>query len=182
MQITHSVEVRTDVTHEHMLASLAEEAKKLLKKDSMVFMPILSKWHQQAAAVSASLLHKLYGQKLVSSCCSKKSPSTNIFYCLHIEYGTFQLFAAYSNVVWQKPFLDHVEHLTEDAVSVFPAAESLEQYVMMVIASVCGDDGVDAYCKQKLTLYQVWKLLKNILFLYSHRNLFLEAFLFIDAL
>lgn len=55
----------------------------------------------------------------------------------------------------QRPFLDRAEHLTEDAVSVFPAAESLEQYVMMVIASACGDDAVDTYCKQKLTLYQV---------------------------
>lgn len=117
-RISHGIEARAETANEHMLASLAEETKKLLKKDSTIFMPILSRWHQQAAAVSASLLHKLYGHKL-------------------------------------RPFLDRAEHLTEDTVSVFPAAESFEQYVMMVIASVCGEDGVDIYCKQKLTLYQV---------------------------
>ncbi|XP_020276759.1 LOW QUALITY PROTEIN: uncharacterized protein LOC109851055 [Asparagus officinalis] len=118
VKITHGIEARAERAHEHMLASLAEETKKLMKKDSTMFTPILSRWHQQAAAVSASLLHKLYGHKL-------------------------------------RPFLDRTEHLTEDAVSVFPAAESLEQYVIMVIASACGEDGIDAYCKQKLTLYQV---------------------------
>lgn len=117
-RIVQGVEARADTSHDHKLASLAEETKKLLKKDSTVFMPILSRWHQQAAAFSASLLHKLFGIKL-------------------------------------RPFLDGAEHLTEDVVSVFPAAESLEQYVMMVIASACGDDAVDTYCKQKLILYQV---------------------------
>lgn len=117
-RITHAVDARADTTHEHMLASLAEETKKLLKKDSTIFMPILSRWYQEAAAVSASLLHKLYGHKL-------------------------------------RPFLDRAEHLTEDVVSVFPAAESFEQYVMMVITSACGENGLDAYCKQKLSPYQV---------------------------
>ncbi|KAH9752316.1 protein unc-13-like [Citrus sinensis] len=50
--------------HEHPLALLAEETKKLLKRDSSIFMPILSKRHPQATIVSASLLHKLYGNKL----------------------------------------------------------------------------------------------------------------------
>ncbi|KAI0531427.1 hypothetical protein KFK09_000982 [Dendrobium nobile] len=117
-RILHSIETKLETTHEHVLACLAEENKKLLKKDSSTFSPILSRWHPHAAVISASLLHKLYGHKL-------------------------------------KPFLDRAEHLTEDVVSVFPAAESFEQYVIMVIASVCGEVDLDDYCKRKLILYQV---------------------------
>lgn len=64
--MAHSVEAKADTSHEHVLASLAEETKKLLKKDTTVFSSVLSKWHPQSAVVSASLLHKLYGSKLVS--------------------------------------------------------------------------------------------------------------------
>lgn len=117
-RVTHSIEAKSDTTHEPVLALLAEEIKKLLKKDSGTFSPILSRWHPQAAVISASLLHKLYGHKL-------------------------------------KPFLDRAEHLTEDVVSVCPAAESLEQYVIMVIESSCGEADLDDYCKRKLNLYQV---------------------------
>ncbi|KAF9595039.1 hypothetical protein IFM89_036057 [Coptis chinensis] len=116
--ILEAVETTADSTHEHPLASLAEETKKLLKKDSTVFMPILSQWDPRATAVSASLVHKLYGHKL-------------------------------------KPFLDAVEHLTEDVVSVFPAADSLEQYVMALITSACEEEIVNEYCRRKLTPYQV---------------------------
>ncbi|KAF0915824.1 hypothetical protein E2562_039125 [Oryza meyeriana var. granulata] len=118
VKMAHSVEVKVDTAHEHVLASLAEETKKLLKKDTTVFSPVLSKWHPQSAVVSASLLHKLYGNKL-------------------------------------KPFLEHAEHLTEDVVSVFPAADDLEQYIMFVMASVVGDDGLDSICRQKLAPYQI---------------------------
>ncbi|WVZ65586.1 hypothetical protein U9M48_014922 [Paspalum notatum var. saurae] len=116
--MAHSVEFKADTAHEHVLASLAEETKKLLKKDTTVFTPILSKWHPQAAVVSASLIHKLYGNKL-------------------------------------RPFLEHAEHLTEDVVSVFPAADALEQYIMSVMASVTGEDGLDSICRQKLAPYQI---------------------------
>uniref|UniRef100_A0ACD5UMF5 Uncharacterized protein n=1 Tax=Avena sativa TaxID=4498 RepID=A0ACD5UMF5_AVESA len=118
VKIAHSVEVKADTAHEHVLASLAEETKKLLKKDTNIFVPVLSRWHPQAAVLSASLLHKLYGNKL-------------------------------------RPFLEHAEHLTEDVVSVFPAADSLEQYIMSVMASVVGEDGLDSICRQKLTPYQI---------------------------
>jgi hypothetical protein len=64
----------------------------------------------------------------------------------------------------QKPFLDRAEHLTEDAVCVFPAADGLEQYIMSVMASVVGDDGLDSICRQKITPYQVFNL-KLTLFL-----------------
>lgn len=57
---------KSDTTHEHPLALLAEETQKLLRKDSTMFMPVLSKRHPQATVVSASLVHKLYGNKLVS--------------------------------------------------------------------------------------------------------------------
>uniref|UniRef100_A0ACD5YWT2 Uncharacterized protein n=1 Tax=Avena sativa TaxID=4498 RepID=A0ACD5YWT2_AVESA len=118
VKIAHSVEVKADTTHEHVLASLAEETKKLLKKDTNIFVPVLSRWHPQAAVLSASLLHKLYGNKL-------------------------------------RPFLEHAEHLTEDVVSVFPVADSLEQYIMSVMASVVGEDGLDSIYRQKLAPYQI---------------------------
>ncbi|KAJ8648655.1 hypothetical protein MRB53_001678 [Persea americana] len=117
-RILHAVEATADTAHEHMLASLAEESKKLLKKDLTIFVPILSQWNPRASVVSASLLHKLYGNKL-------------------------------------KPFLDSVEHLTEDVVSVLPAADSLEQYIMDVIMSACNEETVDVYRREKLTPYQV---------------------------
>ncbi|XP_022742011.1 uncharacterized protein LOC111293550 isoform X3 [Durio zibethinus] len=58
---------KSDTMGEHPLALLAEEVKKLLKKDSTIFMPILCQRHPHAAIVSASLLHKLYGNKLIES-------------------------------------------------------------------------------------------------------------------
>ncbi|THU43751.1 hypothetical protein C4D60_Mb02t00030 [Musa balbisiana] len=119
-RITHATDVKSDTAHEHVLASLAEETKRLLKKDSNMFAPILSQWHPKAAVFSASLLHKFYGNKL-------------------------------------RPFLDCAEHLTEDVVSVFPVADSLEQYVMSVIASALGEDGLDDYCRKRLALYQGWE-------------------------
>ncbi|KAK3132926.1 hypothetical protein QOZ80_6AG0529650 [Eleusine coracana subsp. coracana] len=118
VKMAHVVEFKADTTHEHVLASLAEETKKLLKKETTIFIPILSKWHPQAAVISASLVHKLYGNKL-------------------------------------RPFLEHSEHLTEDVVSVFPAADSLEQCIMSTMSSVVGDDGLDSICRQKLSQYQI---------------------------
>lgn len=64
LQVLHSVE-KSETNHEHSLALLAEETKKLLKRDSSLFIPILSQRDAQATIVSASLLHKLYGYKLV---------------------------------------------------------------------------------------------------------------------
>jgi len=63
---TNQVVERVDMSHEHHLALLAEELKKLLKKDPATFMPVLQQRHPQATVVSASLVHKLYGVKLVS--------------------------------------------------------------------------------------------------------------------
>ncbi|KAH0981892.1 hypothetical protein GBA52_009069 [Prunus armeniaca] len=115
-RILQSVE-KSDSKHEHPLALLAEETKKLLKKDTTMFMPILSQRHPQATSVSASLLHRLYGNKL-------------------------------------KPFLGVAEHLTEDVISVFPAADNLEQYIMELITSNCGEETADIYCR-KLAPYQI---------------------------
>ncbi|KAK4836551.1 hypothetical protein QYF36_024583 [Acer negundo] len=108
---------KTRTTYEHPLALLAEETKKLLRKDSTVFMPVLSKRHPQATIVSASLLHKLYGNKL-------------------------------------KLFIDGAEHLTEDVASVFPAADSLEEYIISLITSACEEETAAVYCR-KLIPYQV---------------------------
>ncbi|KAK3009514.1 hypothetical protein RJ639_014099 [Escallonia herrerae] len=116
VRILRDIETMSIATDEHPLALLAEQAIKLLKKDTTVFVPILSQRHPQASIVSASLLHKLYGIKL-------------------------------------KPFLDGVEHLTEDVVSVFPAADSLEQYAMTVIESACEEGTAEAYIR-KLTQYK----------------------------
>ncbi|XP_050386660.1 protein unc-13 homolog [Argentina anserina] len=115
-RILQSLE-NSDTKHEHHLALLAEETKKLLKKDTTLFMPILSQRHPQATAVSSSLLHRLYGIKL-------------------------------------KPFLGGAEHLTEDVVSVFPAADNLEQYMMELILSSCGEETADIYSR-KIVPYQI---------------------------
>ena len=66
IQILQSLD-NLDTKHEHLLTLLAEETKNLLKKDTTLFMPILSQRHPQATAVSSSLLHRLYGIKLVSN-------------------------------------------------------------------------------------------------------------------
>ena len=57
----------------------------------------------------------------------------------------------------QKSFVSGAEHLTEDVVSVFPAADGLEQYVMSLIISVCEEATAEAYFR-KLTLYKVREL------------------------
>ncbi|XP_062174116.1 protein unc-13 homolog isoform X2 [Alnus glutinosa] len=108
---------KSDSIHGHPLALLAEESKKFMKKDSTMFMPIFSQRHPHAAIFSASLVHKLYGNKL-------------------------------------KPFLDGAEHLTEDVVSVFPAADSLEQYIVSVIKSSCEEETAEVYCR-KLIPYEI---------------------------
>ncbi|KAL9298303.1 hypothetical protein ACSQ67_024199 [Phaseolus vulgaris] len=53
-----------------------------------------------------------------------------------------------------KPFSDGAEHLTEDVISVFPAAESLEQFIMALITSVCHEENAEILLK-KLNLYQI---------------------------
>lgn len=65
MQMIQDVEAIAHATNEHPLALLAEHTKKLLQRDNAIYMPILSQRHRKAAAVSASILHKLYGIKLV---------------------------------------------------------------------------------------------------------------------
>lgn len=50
--------------------------------------------------------------------------------------------------------MDVVEHLTEDVISVFPAAESLEQFIMALITSVSEEENAEIFCK-KLNQYQV---------------------------
>ncbi|CAO2816120.1 unnamed protein product [Amaranthus hypochondriacus] len=116
-RMLHDVDANSDTTHDHPLTLLAEEIKKLLKKETTLFVPILSQWHSQVLVVSTSLLHKLYGMKL-------------------------------------KPFLNGAEHLTEDVVSVFPAANDLEQYIMGLLASAFGEEVAENYCK-KLGRYQI---------------------------
>ena len=66
VQMLHDVDANSDTTHDHPLTLLVEEIKKLLKKETTLFDPILSQWHSQVLVVSTSLLHKLYGMKLVS--------------------------------------------------------------------------------------------------------------------
>ncbi|KAJ8573055.1 hypothetical protein K7X08_009566 [Anisodus acutangulus] len=63
-RIIQDVEAISHETNEHPLTLLAEHTKKLLQRDSTIYIPILSQRHQNAAAVSASILHKLYGIKL----------------------------------------------------------------------------------------------------------------------
>lgn len=70
------------------------------------------------------------------------------------KYFVLQLKSLCKYTYFQKPFLEGVEHLTEDVVSVFPAADSLEQYVIALITSTCEEGTADSYYK-KLALYKV---------------------------
>ncbi|KAF3791456.1 hypothetical protein EJ110_NYTH08321 [Nymphaea thermarum] len=117
-RVLRDVDGASEVTREHPLALLAEELRKLLKKESTMFSPILSRWHPQAVAISVSLLHRLYGGRL-------------------------------------RPFLDGAEHLTEDVVSVFSAADGLERYMMGIVVTSCEDEMIDEFYKKKITPYQV---------------------------
>ena len=58
-------------------------------------------------------------------------------------------------IVLQKPFLDEVSQLTDDVASVLPAADSLEQYLMELIASVTDDEDARRVFEQQMTPYQV---------------------------
>lgn len=140
------VETLSDATHEHPLALLAEQTKKHLQKDKTMYMPILKQRHHNAAAVSASLVHKLYGVKLVS------------WLLIHLWFwivcGNFSYIRLVPMWIFQKPFLDSAEHLSEDIVAVFPAADSLEQYIIEIIVQTCEEGAADAYCR-KLNLYKV---------------------------
>lgn len=55
----------------------------------------------------------------------------------------------------QKPFLDEVSQLTDDVSSVLPAADSLEQYLMELIASVTDDEDARRVFDNQMTPYQV---------------------------
>lgn len=90
-QILHDVET-SGASDEHPLALLAEQTKKLLKKDAIIFMPILSQRHPQAPAVSASILHKLYGIKLVRL----NLLYVNFYLCSSILYCSWK---AYVNIL-----------------------------------------------------------------------------------
>lgn len=70
LQTLQAVDTHSETVHEHPLTLLAEEIRKLLKKETATFVPILSGWHPQVLFVSTSLLHKFYGIKLVSLCLS----------------------------------------------------------------------------------------------------------------
>ncbi|GLJ55952.1 hypothetical protein SUGI_1201130 [Cryptomeria japonica] len=50
--------------HEHPLRTLAEAVKNIAQRISTVFSPVLSRWNPQSSAISASLLHSLYGREL----------------------------------------------------------------------------------------------------------------------
>ncbi|KAH9317164.1 hypothetical protein KI387_018933, partial [Taxus chinensis] len=52
------------IGHEHPLRVLAEDVKNIAQRDSTVFSPVLSRWNSQSSAISASLLHSLYGREL----------------------------------------------------------------------------------------------------------------------
>lgn len=65
LQIVEEVEMNQEHDDKHPLAQLAVEVQKLAKKDANLFSPILSKWHPQAIAISACLLHTLYQKELV---------------------------------------------------------------------------------------------------------------------
>jgi hypothetical protein len=53
-----------------------------------------------------------------------------------------------------KPFLDSAEQLSEDVVSVLPAADSFEQHVLTLIKSTCGEEIEETYLR-KLSSYKI---------------------------
>lgn len=59
-----AVDSKWESQSEHPLALLAEEVKALAKTDALMYVPILTRWHPQAQAISASLLHNLYHREL----------------------------------------------------------------------------------------------------------------------
>lgn len=65
LQIVEELESKQEHYDKHPLAQLAEDVQKLAKKDANVFSPIFSKWHPQAIAICACLLHTLYHKELV---------------------------------------------------------------------------------------------------------------------
>ncbi|KAL4203380.1 hypothetical protein AMTRI_Chr01g103720 [Amborella trichopoda] len=63
-RIVESVDAKADSEREHRLTSLAEEVRKLLKRESTIYSPILARWNSQAVVISAALVHQLYGKQL----------------------------------------------------------------------------------------------------------------------
>lgn len=117
-RVLAGIDSKEEAEHDHRLAVLAEDVKRIAIMDSNVFSPVLSPWNPMSTAISASLLHQLYGKEL-------------------------------------KPFLDGVSHLTEDVASVLTAAESLDQYLLKLVSSVCQDGQVYDNYKQQMMPYQV---------------------------
>lgn len=146
VQTCQEVEDAADLEDQHMLATLADECKELLKTDTTKFMPVLSKWNPQATAFSATILHRFYGVKLVSIRYSEGSyNSTSIL-------TNTVLFV---NMLGQKPFLERAEHLTEEVVSVLSAADTFEKSVLSVIDSISEVVIIDGHRHDKLIPYKV---------------------------
>ncbi|KAH0727463.1 hypothetical protein KY290_003185 [Solanum tuberosum] len=77
-RIIQDVEAISLATNEHPVALLAEHTKKLLQRDNTIYMRILSQ-RPNAAAVSASILHKLYGIKLAITALNRCYLATRLF-------------------------------------------------------------------------------------------------------
>lgn len=66
LQALSAANAKSEAAHEHPLRLLAEYVKNIAERDSTVFSPVLSHWNTQSSAISASLLHSLYGRELAS--------------------------------------------------------------------------------------------------------------------
>lgn len=66
MQALTTANAKYGTEHEHPLRTLAEDVKNIAQRNSTVFSPVLSRWNPQSSAISASLLHSLYGRELAS--------------------------------------------------------------------------------------------------------------------
>ncbi|KAE8713841.1 transcription factor HBP-1b(c1)-like [Hibiscus syriacus] len=78
---------------------------------------------------------------------------------LNILWHCLQRSFTFTQVLWEQVGkLRHnnsiAEHLTEDVVSVFPAADNLEQYILDLIKSACEGDNVEIHFR-KLNPYQI---------------------------
>ncbi|KAI4370060.1 hypothetical protein MLD38_018445 [Melastoma candidum] len=63
-RVASTIELESKVARTHPLALLADEVKKLAKREYEMFYPVLSQWYPEAGVVSMSQLKKYYGERL----------------------------------------------------------------------------------------------------------------------
>lgn len=65
-RVTDAINTGSKVDKKHPLALLASELKSIAERQLTVYHPVLRLWYAEAGVVSASILHRFYGERLVS--------------------------------------------------------------------------------------------------------------------